>query len=59
MYAHKLSTYDDPPHKKVVYCVDCGQDANLAGPCPGKYVPTPEQQKAIDKHFREIFNKSY
>lgn len=55
-YAHKLAMYDDPPHKKVVYCFVCGQDSNLSGPCPGEYVPTPEQQAAIDKQFREIFD---
>lgn len=56
-YAHKLSTYKDELYKTIVFCTVCGEDEDLAGQCPGLYVPTTEQQKVIDKQFREIFTK--
>ncbi len=54
--AHKLKTYIDPPHQKVVYCCVCGQETDLSKSCPGEYIPTLEQQAIIDKQFREIFD---
>ena len=56
-YAHKLDVYHDPPHKKIVFCTVCGQDTNLAGPCPGEYVMSPKEQEIFDKDFQRIFGK--
>ena len=58
-YVHKLSTYDDDAHKKVVYCCVCGHDYDLAGPCPGEYVFSPKEQAAIDKRFSDDMKKIF
>lgn len=52
-YAHKLTTYEDMPRVKIVYCSVCGQEDNLSGPCRGPFVDS----KKFDKQFRDIFGK--
>lgn len=50
-YAHKLDTYLDPPHKRIVFCVYCGQDTDLSGQCPGEAKMTVND----DENFMRIF----
>lgn len=51
-YAHKLAVLEDTPHVKTVYCVICGHEDNLSGPCTGE----PKMTAKDDANFAEIFS---
>lgn len=51
MYAHKLTTYEDMPRVKIVYCSVCGHETGLDGPCEGPFI----DKEKFENDFRAIF----
>lgn len=58
-FAHRLSTYPDDAFKPVVYCTCCGQEKDLAGPCPGEYQLSARETAYIDREFEKNMKKIF
>lgn len=58
-HAHKLGTYKDDAFNPKVFCVVCGHDSDLSGPCSGEYVLSEKEKKHIDDCFHKDMLKIF